>query len=580
MEIKSRRKPFKLENLIFLNTYAVVLLIVVLISALSSFFYSRSVSNVAYENALNISNQIISNYHTYSTKIIDEALYVEKNLMEYSGVSNAHNLFENMVESREDLISISFVDSKLDTIVSYPKNTSKLNYDFLEDVSNSESYYQFSTPFVYDQTTNKTCISVAKKFMYLNTLNGNWHEGLINLNYSFDLIKDIASLSSTSDIFFFDDEGTLIYASDNNESETNFALEVLNTVIIGDKNVNFESNHYVAVVDTIDHTRWNLVILNDISTYYNYIYNFYEIVVSIALSALVIAFVVANLVARRILKPIKEVSRAIKEVRAGNLDARVDMSKVYYQKTALGLGTAFNTMINQINNLMDKIVKEQEANRIAEVKALQNQINPHFLYNTLNSIAYLAETNQNEDVVKMVESLASFFRISISKGRQIITVKEEVKHVESYLIIQKIRYKEAFNYKFNIDENILDADSMKLILQPFVENCINHGLKGMIDEGMIIINGYRRDDMIVFEVIDNGLGMVQEEVDELNKSIKDPESYRGVGMKNVYQRLIIYYKGNASLFIESKPDVGTKVTIELPYERTQIPEENKDEKDS
>ncbi len=209
---------------------------------------------------------------------------------------------------------------------------------------------------------------------------------------------------------------------------------------------------------------------------------------------------------------------------------------------------------------------EQEEKRKSELDALQSQINPHFLYNTLDSIVWMIEGERYQEAVFMVTQLASLFRISLSRGRTVISVEDELKHAGNYMNIQMVRYKDVFDVRFEIDPEILCCCTMKLVVQPLLENAIYYGVECMDGEGEILVKGYRQDDDIYIEVKDNGLGMPEEEVSQLLK-----ENHRvrkrgsGVGLMNVHNRIQLCFGELYGLEIESAPDEGTTVRIHLPY---------------
>ena len=181
----------------------------------------------------------------------------------------------------------------------------------------------------------------------------------------------------------------------------------------------------------------------------------------------------------------------------------------------MSLTHSFNEMIKETRDLMDRILFEQRSKRKTEFQALQNQINPHFLYNTLDSIVYLSENKMNEKVIEMVVALSKFFRISISRGKNIILLKEELEHARNYLLIQQIRYHEKFTYEFDIDEDVLDEEVVKLTLQPLIENAIQHGINTEYGKGKIIIRAFKKDDYLYLEVEDDGYGLLPEQIEEL-----------------------------------------------------------------
>lgn len=226
------------------------------------------------------------------------------------------------------------------------------------------------------------------------------------------------------------------------------------------------------------------------------------------------------------------------------------------------LSGSFEHMVLRIQRLMSTVREEEVNLRKTELKALQAQINPHFLYNTLDSIAWMCEQGRNTDAVKMIHALARLFRISISKGHELIPIAKEIEHAESYLQIQKYRYKNQFTYEFDVDPACLDYYCNKITLQPIIENTINHGLDLLVDEGCITVQVRQDGEDIVFNVRDNGVGMS----DELIHSILEhgPKDRTGIGIRNVNDRLKIYFGKQYGLHITSEPDVGTCVEIRMP----------------
>ena len=226
------------------------------------------------------------------------------------------------------------------------------------------------------------------------------------------------------------------------------------------------------------------------------------------------------------------------------------------------LSQSFGHMVLRIQQLMSTVRQEEINLRKTELKALQAQINPHFLYNTLDSIAWMCERGRNADAVNMVHALARLFRISISRGHELIPIAKEIEHAESYLQIQKYRYKNQFTYEFDVDPGCLDYYCNKITLQPIIENSINHGLDLLVEEGRIQVEVLQDGDDILFRVRDNGVGMSQEQVDAILE--QDPEDRTGIGIRNVNDRLRIYFGAPYGLRITSELDVGTCVEIRMP----------------
>lgn len=226
------------------------------------------------------------------------------------------------------------------------------------------------------------------------------------------------------------------------------------------------------------------------------------------------------------------------------------------------LSCSFGHMVMRIQQLMTTVREEEVNLRKTELKALQAQINPHFLYNTLDSIAWMCEQGRNSDAVKMVHALATLFRISISKGHELIPIAKEIEHAESYLQIQKYRYKNRFTYHFYVDPDCLEYLCNKITLQPIIENAISHGLDLLVDEGRIDVSVSQDGEDILFAVEDNGVGMSQEQIVSIMEH--GPKDRTGIGIRNVNDRLKIYFGKEYGLHITSQLDVGTRVEIRMP----------------
>lgn len=236
---------------------------------------------------------------------------------------------------------------------------------------------------------------------------------------------------------------------------------------------------------------------------------------------------------------------------------------------------SFDHMKAEISQLIEGIRLEQGQRRVMELQLLQEQINPHFLYNTLDTIVWLAEGGQTREVVEMVAALSEFFRTTLSGGKDFITMKEEMHHIESYLQIQKIRYQDILDYEVSLERCLEEATILKLTLQPLVENALYHGIKNKRGKGRITVRGYTEDGMAVFQVKDNGAGMTPEELEDLREKMsgkgkaggQSPSRSRGgFGLFNVAERLRLNYGARCSLEFESRPGEGTSAALRLPLD--------------
>ncbi|MBE5973814.1 sensor histidine kinase [Lacrimispora xylanisolvens] len=325
----------------------------------------------------------------------------------------------------------------------------------------------------------------------------------------------------------------------------------------------FEGDNRIITVKSVGYTGWKIVGVTPNSVVsLNTIKTRLFIVFMITL-ILFILVLINSYISSRITNPIKELEKSVGILEEGDLETAVSIGGSYEIQH---LGNSIKNMAIQIRVLMDDIVTEHEAKRKQEFDTLQSQINPHFLYNTLDIIVWMIENEQKNEAVKAVTALARFFRISLSKGKSIITVRDELEHVRSYLMIQHMRFKNKFSYEIQAEEECMELTSLKLILQPLVENAIYHGMEFMDGEGEIKLSVVRKGDNLIIQVSDNGLGMTEEQVKSLFSHEVQVTSKKGsgIGVKNVNERIKLYFGENYGLTIDSEPDEGTTITILLP----------------
>lgn len=281
---------------------------------------------------------------------------------------------------------------------------------------------------------------------------------------------------------------------------------------------------------------------------------------------ILIAAISSVLLAGSITKPLRRLQKIMEQSTCQYFNLRFGAK---YNDEVGQLGTSFDSMSDQIQILLAELKQEQEnvkeeqkSKRKAELRALQAQINPHFLYNALDTIYWRSVMQGNELVSEMAISLSNLFRIGLNKGKEITTIQKEIQHVESYLYIQKIVYEGKFDYKVNADKDIFDCKTVKLILQPLVENSIIHGFKDMKSGGLITVNVRREADKILFEVIDNGCGIQNE---SLKEALDNPsKGYDGYALGNVFQRIKLNYGDECGFTFSSKPYSETRITIAIP----------------
>jgi two-component system sensor histidine kinase YesM len=269
-----------------------------------------------------------------------------------------------------------------------------------------------------------------------------------------------------------------------------------------------------------------------------------------------------TILSRRITKPMILLQDSMKRVEKGKFE-QVDLTRIPDHEIRT-LGKAFNMMADEIQKLMAENIWEQEEKRRNEMKALLSQINPHFLYNTLDSIVWMAEAGKNREVVHMTTALARLLRRSISSDQELFTIRQETDYVKNYLDIQQMRYKDKLDYEMVIDEAILEKPVIRLVLQPLAENAIYHGIKYKGGRGLIRIEAYQEGRDIILKVTDNGKGMTEEQMKSIFQKHKVNYERNGVGVYNVQTRLKLYYGREYGLCYESCPGVGTAAIVRIP----------------
>lgn len=344
----------------------------------------------------------------------------------------------------------------------------------------------------------------------------------------------------------------LLYSGLKTESAEHFDLS---------SDGSFETDELIWSVRSLDNCDWKVVGVSYISEMVTA--KEMELLGNICVMLTIImglTMIVSFLVSRLVTKPIQRLIRAMQEFEK---DAAGYVYRPVEGATEIeALSQSYEHMVGKIQNLMKQVRQEEISLRKTELKALQAQINPHFLYNTLDAIGWLCEEERCRDAVEMVNALAKLFRISISKGHELITIEKEVEHAGSYLKIQNFRYKNQFSYDFQIEEECLRYYCNKITLQPIIENAIYHGLDRMVDEGHIQIRIYSEGEDVIFRVEDNGVGMSEEQCRSILH--KEPGDNSGIGIKNVNDRIKIYFGKEYGISIESELDEGTTVIIRMP----------------
>jgi two-component system, sensor histidine kinase YesM len=567
-------KNASIRNSILIPTVLIVMITLIASSYLTFVNYQSTAEELGETSSKEINKQIILNFENYIASVIDTADYIQQKTIEL-GLKNQNyfleDVFTQAADVQTDIESIVLVDFAGREIVnsSFKDITDDdiTQKDWYLDVISVDLIYHFSSPHQQDILKNSTAevITVTKIIDYYVSGVKSSAILVIDINTSSIVqLTETTNLGEGGHIVILNDDDSLIY-SDLQDCQTNQceSLSIARDVFRG-QSVTINGLSMYVTANTLKDTRWVLATFINTELIEQTRRQNMIILGIISISTLAITLVVTSLIANGISKPINRLKDHMQLIESGDFYQSIEISG---QKEVIVLAHSFNAMIEEIRSLMEKVLTEQKEKRKTEFQALQNQINPHFLYNTLDSIVYLSENKLNDKVVEMVVALSKFFRISISRGENIILLKEELEHARNYLLIQKIRYNEKFDFDFQVQDEVLTYKVVKLSLQPLIENAIYHGINTEYNSGMITIRAFLKDDRLILEVEDDGYGIPDEEIDNLYRSIKFGEVSNSIGLTNVYQRLKIYYGESFDFIIESELDEKTIFRLSIPKER-------------
>ena len=542
--------------------------------------FLNSTEEVVSKNNQSIIEQVNLNLDSYlrnMMKISDTIYYraIKKTDMAFENIKKEMDLIYEA--NKDNLISITLFSEYGEIIDSYPLQQLKSNIDprdneWFQNAKNKKENLHFSTPHVqnlfYDPNYKYTWVVSLSRAVEI-TKSGKTSSGVLLVDMNFSGIEQICKnveVSKNGYVYLIDTDGEIIYHPrqqliySNLITENNYEAAKFED---GNHIENFEGDKRLVTVKTVGYTGWKLVAISPMSDVTAGYYEFRIFAIFIMIFAIFILISINMFVSSRIANPIRALEKAVKEFENGVVSLNIPKNGSYEIQH---LAKAIKSMVNQMNLLMENIMIEQEAKRKSELNALQAQINPHFLYNTLDSIIWMIENENYDGSIVMVTALARFFRISLSKGRNVITVRDELEHARNYLTIQNIRYKNKFSYSIQAYEETLYLTSIKLIIQPLIENAIYHGMEYMSGEGDILVKSYKKNEDLYIDIIDNGLGMLQEVADKLLTEEVNNQQRKGsgIGLKNVHERIKLYFGVEYGLEIYSEPDEGTIIRIHMP----------------
>ena len=561
---------------------AVLLIVISIYSRLSSQLYDT----VKQEN-VNLVNRVDSSMEVYLRNImkLSDTIYYgiikNTNLSEDSIGEKLTLLYNNNKEQVSNIALISKEGEPISVVPAarFRKNFKAEDEEWFVNALNKTENIHFTLPHVqkmFEKGDNsyKWVISMSRAVEI--TVGGSTEQAVLLIEMAYQGLEEVldeVTLGNGGYIYLMDSKGEIIWhpkyelIASGRVKENNLVAAGYDD---GSREEIFNGTRQTVVTKTVGYTGWKLVgVIKGTGISLNMLKTRLFIVFVILL-IIFIVILINSYISFRVTNPIRELEKSVKALEEGNLDADIYMGGSYEVQH---LGKSVQDMKFRIKGLMQDIVNEHEEKRKSEFDSLQAQINPHFLYNTLDIIVWQIENEKQSEAVHTVTALARFFRLSLGKGKNIVTVKDEIDHVKNYLMIQHMRFKNKFDYEFDIAEDVLELPSLKLMVQPLVENAIYHGMEFMDGDGMIMVKAWRKEDELYLSVADNGLGMTEDKVEMIltGKSTSGNGRGSGIGVKNVNERIKLYFGEAYGLTIDSEPDEGTTVIIHLPA---------KDEKES
>lgn len=577
--IKSKFKNRSIQMMITISFTAIAILAMSFMGVVLYTQFAENTKNASIESNKQLLDQAGWNLNTYirSMMSISDTMY-------YSVIKNKDLTYDSLDEemallyeaNKDNLISIVCVTGDGAVLAAAPVATRKEGIDikkqdwFIQANEKIENLH-FSTPHVqnlFDSSNYRYywVVSLSRSVELTNI--GRIRKGVLLVDMNFSGIEQQLSKANEKGsgyIYLTDRNGEIIYhpkqqaiysglVRENNEEAVTFED--------GTHTETFEGEERVVIIKTVGYTGWKLISVTPVKEFSVNLYQIRFFTIMIAVITITLLLFGNVIISSKVTDPIRRLENSIRYLEEGNLDTAIYIGGTHEIRH---LGRTITSMVNQMRKLMDDMMAEQQEKRKSALDALQSQINPHFLYNTLDSVVWMVESERYQEAISMVTSLANLFRISLSKGKNIIPIRDEIAHARYYLDIQEVRYTDRFQVKIDVDPAIEECSTIKLIVQPLLENAIYYGVEHMEGEGEIILRGYEDGDDVCIEVSDNGMGIPKENIELL---LTDDTRIRkrgsGIGLRNIDQRIKLYFKGNYGLTIESELDVGTTVRIRLP----------------
>ena len=572
-----------IQSVIFATVAVLVLSAVVIVTGVSMRFTNTSIfenSSQYTQTIIQQMNQNIDSYIDYMENIAylissneDVQDYLFSDEIDSEGRYRILKQFETILDSRSDIRNVGIISKSGRMLIN--NGSKSVNHDLN---INTQEWYTQALNSAEGPTLTSSHVQhiISGERPWVITLSrgirdrsgSGEKEGVffIDLNYSaISGLCDQSTVGTKGYAFILDAKGNIVYHPQQQQLYNELQTENISLIMDTDEDTVLTgtgNNGKLYSISRSDKTGWTVVDCTNVRELLSKSRQAQSIYVLTAVVLVIVALLFSRFMARSITLPIQKLRDSMKKVQEGDFSVS---DVVVDSRNEIGsLTKSFDVMTHRIQELMEQNVHEQEQKRKSELKALQSQINPHFLYNTLDSIIWMAEGKKNEEVVLMTASLARLLRQSISNEDEVVPIANEVEYARGYLTIQKMRYKDKLEFQIDVDPSILHIPLIKLVLQPIIENAIYHGLKYKESKGLLIIKGFPKDGNAVLQVIDDGVGMDEETLAHIYDRHKVNYHSNGVGVYNVQKRLKLYYGEDYGITYESVVGKGTTATITIP----------------
>lgn len=572
-----------IQSVIFATVAVLVLSAVVIVTGVSMKFTNTSIFENSSEYTHTIIQQMNQNIDSYidymeniaylisSNEDVQDYLFDEK--IDNEGRYRILNQLQTILDSRSDIRNVGIISKNGRMLIN--DGSKSVNQDL--DLNTQEWYATaLEKPNGPILTSSHVQHIISGERPWVITLSrgirdrrgSGEKEGVffIDLNYSaISRLCDQSTVGTKGYAFILDAKGNIVYHPQQQQLYNELQTENISLIMDTDEDTVLTgtgNDGKLYSISRSEKTGWTVVDCTNVKELLSKSRQAQSVYVLTAIILVIVALLFSRFMARSITLPIQKLRDSMKKVQEGDFSVS---DVVVDSKNEIGsLTKSFDVMTHRIHELMEQNVHEQEEKRRSELKALQSQINPHFLYNTLDSIIWMAEGKKNEEVVLMTASLARLLRQSISNEDEVVPIANEVEYARGYLTIQKMRYKDKLEFQIEVDSSILYIPLIKLVLQPIIENAIYHGLKYKESKGLLIVKGFMKDGNAVLQVIDDGVGMDEETLAHIYDKHKVNYHSNGVGVYNVQKRLKLYYGEDYGITYTSELGKGTTATITIP----------------